>query len=71
MQLQHCVNFAPKSEETQKQSPSVAIFLQPNSNVDQKTKIQGLQSSLCDFFPLNRNEDQLGFIVRFLTATFE
>ena len=35
----------------------VAIFSQPNLNEDQK-KQQGLEPSLCDFYPLNLNEDQ-------------
>ena len=54
----------------------VAIFSQPNLNEDQK-KQQGLEPSLCDFYPLNLNEDQsklfigqiflvCGFIVRYL-----
>ena len=39
MWLQLGVNFAPKSEEKQKQSLSVAIFSQPNSNEEQKNKV--------------------------------
>ena len=38
MRLQVSLNFAPKSGEKEKQLPSVAIFSQPNSNEDQKTK---------------------------------
>ena len=36
MQLQLGVNFAPKREEKQKQSPSDAIFSQPNSKTHKK-----------------------------------
>ena len=43
------VNFAPKSGENQKQSPSVAIFSQPNLNDDQKKIRSSLQ--LVQFLP--------------------
>ena len=33
------MNFAPKSEEKQQQSPSVAIFSQPNTNEAEKNKV--------------------------------
>ena len=61
MPLQLGVNFASKSEEKQKQSLSVAIFSQPNSNEGQnnkKKKEKRLYSSVCDFYSLNYNEDQ-------------
>ena len=35
----NCVNFVPKSEEKQKQSPSAAIFSQPKSNKDKKKQV--------------------------------
>ena len=44
-------------KKNKKQLLSVAIFSQPNSNEDQKNK-QHLHPSLCDFYPLNWNEDQ-------------
>ena len=69
------LNFALKSEEKQKQSPSVAIFLQPNWNENKKNKV--FNPSLCNFYPLNQNEDEnkkvlvdgfivCGFVVRYL-----
>ena len=43
--------FFPKVRKETKQSPFVEIFLQPNSNEDQKT--QGLHPNLCDCYPPN------------------
>ena len=44
------MNFAPKSDEKQKQSLSDVMFSQPNLHEDQKKKQkkQGLHPSLCD-----------------------
>ena len=39
MRLQLGVNFSSKSEEKQKQSPSLAMFSLPNSNEDQKNTV--------------------------------
>ena len=44
------MNFAPKSEEKQKQSPSVAIFLQPNSNEDHNKKKKKAFTPFCANF---------------------
>ena len=41
------MNFAPKSEGKQKQSPSVAIFSQPNSNEDQKNEKNKVFTPVC------------------------
>ena len=52
------MNFAPISEEKQKQSPSVAILSQPNSNEEKTTtKKQVIYRSLCDFYAPNWNEN--------------
>ena len=44
------MNFVPKSEEKQKQLPSVSIFLHPNSNEDQKTKKSKVFIPVCAIF---------------------
>ena len=80
------VNFVPKLEEKQKQSPSVAIFSQPNSNEDRKNKVLtpvgAIVSRLIEMKTKTKRFyltilllkvllRQICFIVRYLTATFE